>query len=278
MKPLHFSSPVHLSLALASALVLGGGTVSPATAHSCVTPPGGLVSWWPLDGNYRDLVGRNTARPVGHPRFVVGKVLQALRFDGINDFVSMGNPRTLQFSGKPFSVELWARLKSHVAPPGSNNLTCFGEGGSCDFDLVSKMVPADVAPVNSDGWRLVKQQDNRFWFCFGGVDGDNGCTPDHSNTVRSETVVVAGRWYHVAGVRSIGSIKIYVNGILESTKPAPTMTTDTDTASFGLGRYIPENVFYGALDEISVYRRALSAKEVASIFKAGKAGKCKPRH
>jgi hypothetical protein len=170
-----------------------------------------------------------------------------------------------------------AKLTSNIAPPDSDNLPCFGEDGACDFDLVSKMLRADIAPVNSDGWRLVQRRDNRFWFCFGGLDGDNGCTPDHPNTVRSVTIVEPGIWYHVAGVRSSSSIKIYVNGVLEGAKPSPTMTTDTDTASFLLGRYIPENVFYGSIDEVSVYNRPLSAKEVASIFKAGKTGKCKPK-
>jgi Concanavalin A-like lectin/glucanases superfamily len=268
MKPLHLSPAACLSLALVSALVVGAGIVGPATARPCVTPPNGLVSWWALDKNFKDLVGTNVGRPIGRPQFRVGKVRHALRFDEINDFVTMGNPPSLRFSGREFSVELWAKLTSNIAPPDSDNLTCFGEEGACDFDLVSKMLRSDVAPTNSDGWRLLKQQDNRFWFCFGGVDGDNGCTPDHPNTVRSETVVVPDLWYHVAGVRSSSSIKIYVNRVLESTKPAPTMTTDTDTARFLLGRYIPENVFYGTIDEVSVYKRALSAREIASIFRA----------
>lgn len=32
----------------------------------------------------------------------------------------------------------------------------------------------------------------------------------------------------------------------------------------------------GELDEVSIYNRALSPQEIAAIFAAGQAGKCKP--
>jgi hypothetical protein len=37
-----------------------------------------------------------------------------------------------------------------------------------------------------------------------------------------------------------------------------------------------ERRMHGQLDEVSVYNRVLAPQEIAAIFNAGKAGKCKP--
>jgi hypothetical protein len=34
------------------------------TAIACAPPPSGLVSWWPGDGNYNDIIGRNSDNPI----------------------------------------------------------------------------------------------------------------------------------------------------------------------------------------------------------------------
>ena len=77
-----------------------------------------------------------------------------------------------------------------------------------------------IAGENADGWRLIKQHDNRFWFCFG--NGSNGCNVGAPTTVISVTTATTDRWYqHVAGVKFGTTISIYVNGILEGSTLMP---------------------------------------------------------
>ena len=48
----------------------------------CVSPPLGLVSWWPGDRNLNDIVGTNNGTLTGSTTFLSGEVGPAFSFDG----------------------------------------------------------------------------------------------------------------------------------------------------------------------------------------------------
>ncbi len=81
-------------------------------------------------------------------------------------------------------------------PSASHTMEIIGKGGNnSDFDL-----QADT--------------DNRFRFYVAG-----------GNQVASTTVIQAGVWYHVAGSwDATGGLRIYVNGMLESTNNVQNLT------------------------------------------------------
>jgi hypothetical protein len=191
---------------------------------------------------------------------------QALSLDGLDDFVTVGNPANLHLSTSDFTVDAWVNFDSLVFPPGSSSGPCFGPG--CDMSIINKM---DTGGPNGDGWRLAKESDNRFWFCLGSPA--NGCDAPTSTTVVSTTIASPGVWYHVAGVKSSQAISIYVNGFLEASKPLPSFV-DTDSADVLIGHYIA-SLMYGRLDEVEIFNRALSSSEIQAIYNAGSAGKCK---
>lgn len=129
--------------------------------------------------------------------------------------------------------------------------------------------------VNTDGWRLLKQSDNRFWFCFGGGAGGNRCW-DSVFTLFSTTVATTGRWFHVAVVKQDDRFSIYINGYLEDSRSPVPSFFDTNAASLRLGFYFLEGSYFnGMIDEAEVFNRALSASEIQAIYNAGSAGKCK---
>ena len=115
------------------------------TAPSISNP----VSWWPGEGSADDIVGRNHGVLQNGAAFAAGKVGQAFSLDGIDDYVDLGNSATLHVSGGDFTIEAWVRFDTLTS----------------DMSILDKMSPA---LVNSDGWRLLKQADNRVWFCLGG--------------------------------------------------------------------------------------------------------------
>ena len=75
------------------------------------------------------------------------------------------------------------------------------------------------------------------------------------------------------------TLKLYVDGVLVGTSLDPTTgALDANVTDF-IGRRFPcpgTNTFNGLIDELSVYNRALTDAEIAAIFAAGSAGKCKP--
>lgn len=238
-----------------------------AAAQSCTPPPPGMVGWWPGDGNANDIVGSSNGTLQGGAGFGAGEVGQAFLLDGINGYVDLGNSPAIQVSGGDFTVDAWVNFSSLTNSSGP----CFGPG--CDESIVDKMA-AGFGPPNANGWRLLKQSDNHFWFCLGGGNV-NAC-----GGVHSDTVAVPNTWYHVAAVKTNDAygfqmLTIYVNGVAEASTPQSGFA-DSNVANLRIGSYIQEGAFLsGSVDEVELFNRALSPTEILSIYNAGHAGKCK---
>ena len=89
--------------------------------------------------------------------------------------------------------------------------------------------------------------------------------------------MTTGVWYHVAAVRGSNSMQLYVNGQLEG-QGAVSFAQDYGTLPlyFGTsGQGSWDHKLNGMLDEVSLYNRALASSEVAAIYAAGAAGKCR---
>jgi parallel beta-helix repeat protein len=221
---------------------------------ACVEPPAGMVAWLPGNGDATDIAGSNDGTLVGGATFAAGKVGQAFSLDGIDDAVDLGNDASLHVSAGDFTVDAWVRFDSL----------------SGDMSIVDKMSgPA----INRDGWRFVKQADNRIWFCFG--QGTlNGCFNGAATTAIGTTVVTAGVWYHVAAVKTATSISVYVNGVLEGSSSGAG-AVDTHQAPVTVGAYPAQGArLDGLVDEVEIFDRALTADEIAAIHAAGADGKC----
>ncbi|MGH8064309.1 MAG: LamG domain-containing protein [Candidatus Entotheonellia bacterium] len=97
----------------------------------------------------------------------------------------------------------------------------------------------------------------------------------------SGTSFADGQWYHVAVVYTAGNFKAYVNGqvvddfsftqgALDGGQLVRLGKHNDDVATYGTERF-----FKGLLDEVAIYNRALAAEEIAAVYNAGSAGKCK---
>jgi N-acetylneuraminic acid mutarotase len=235
-------------------------------ALECVLPPSGMVSWWPSDGNANDIIGSNNGTLMNGATFAPGRVSQAFSMNGIDQFVDAGNDPSLQVSSGDFTVDAWVRFSALTHPPGVNG----GGAPQGDMSIVDKM---SAGGVNADGWRLIKQDDNRFWFCFGG--GVNHCV-DPAFTVFSTTPAVTGTWFHVAAVKTSTSFAIYVNGALQDSRSPVPLFLDTNSANLRIGSNAHDGAYLnGLVDEVEVFNRALTSAEILAIFNAGSAGKCK---
>jgi hypothetical protein len=238
-----------------------------AGAEVCVDPPVGLVGWWPAEGNADDAAGGGHATLMGGATFAPGKAGQAFFLNGIDAFVNAGNGPTLHVSEGDFTVEAWVLFNALSHPPGANR----DDTPPGDVSIVDKM---STRGINADGWRLLKQDDNRFWFCLGGGIGNLCMQP--AFTLFSATVATTGVWYHLAAVKSATGFALYVDGRLEDSRwPLPSFM-DLHVGELRIGANAIEGAYLnGLIDEVSLYDRALSATDIQAIVLAGAGGKCK---
>ena len=229
---------------------------------SCFPPPAGLVGWWPGEGNANDIQGTNNGiLQGGATASAIGVVGQTLGFDGTNSFVQIPNNAALQPAN--LTIEAWVRF---------NSLDSAGSGGAPAGDqyIVFKQ---NAQTWNFEGFDLSKTRvtgGDVFRFLVTSASAQ-------SVEIHSATMVTTGVWYHVAAVRGSNYTQIYVNGNLER------QTNVTFAQSYGSlplyfgtsGQSYWDRKFKGLLDEVSLYNRALSSNEVAAIYAAGAAGKCK---
>ena len=86
----------------------------------------------------------------------------------------------------------------------------------------------------------------------------------------STTIVNDGRWHQIVGVyQAGGSTLLYVDGApVEATTPSyPILGSPAALLIGGLQfEGVPQGLFTGWLDEIRIYRRALSAQEIDALF------------
>jgi hypothetical protein len=236
-------------------------------AQDCVPGPAGLVGWWPGDGNAFDIAGTNNGiLEGGATASAAGVIGQAFHFDGTNAFVQI--PDSPVFHPTNLTVEYWVRFAS---------LDSQGSGGSPPGDqyVVFKQ---NSLTNNFEGFDLRKiRVDGTDVFKFAVSSTNSAGTVETAELHATSLVVTTGVWYHVAGVRGSNYIQIYVDGQLEGqTNVSFPQNYGALPLYFGTsGEAYWDHKLNGVLDEVSLYTRALASNEVAAIYAAGAAGKCK---
>ena len=249
----------------------GAGTSGSTSGEpiDCTPTPPGIVAWWRGDGDMTDSIGDAAADAIGGLEAKApGYVEEAFHFDGLDDALAID---AVLFATPiaSFTVEAWVRLDA-LEQPRPTDATVLG-----DMEIVGQMAAGSTP--NADGWRLFKQTDaDELWFCVGALD--NGCRPDAANTVRTGTTTVE-TWLHVAAVRQGDRIAIHLDGELvdESTLVDP---IDSSTAPLSIGASTAEvaavftSFYFGTIDELALYNRALAADELAALA-SSTGGKCR---
>ena len=94
----------------------------------------------------------------------------------------------------------------------------------------------------------------------------------------TKTVIADNTWYHLAFVfdgkaTGTGKLKLYVNGVLESSTTHPATAVDKSTAPLWVGELDAARGFAwdGVIDEVGVWNIALTAAEVTQVMNEGKA-------
>jgi TolB protein len=209
---------------------------TPAPTAKRPDPAGGLVAHFDFDDtshSVRSKVGNLTATLRGPVR-AAGKVGGAIRFDGLDDVVEFGDPEALRLAGA-ISVELWVRPD---ATPQSGEPLLIGKG--------------------TESWGLTYYTDGHVWFYIS----------SGGNQIRAP--IVTKEWSHVAATFDGKELRLYVNGQLKDSRESKYATIVHSGIVRGGVDNLKQTHFAGLIDEIRIYRRALSAEEVRAAFDAVK--------
>lgn len=125
------------------------------------------------------------------------------------------------------------------------------------------------------GWIFSRGRDNGLGpysdhLGLGGISGNTGhlifLHGDDMKTVSAgKTEIPRWQWQHVVFVREKESVRVYLNGKLEiETKAGANFPTSFDRLFLG-GRSDNSNNWEGRLDEIAVYKRALTMQEIEKL-------------
>jgi len=216
----------------------------------------GLVGMWSFNGpdmsgaTAYDRSGQgNNGTLTNGPTPAIGKVGQALKFDGVDDYVNVGDPASgnLDFGTGGFSVSVWVISRGY-ANIGSSMNTIIGK-----------------QQVTSTGWGIYINADNKARF--------NVLGAGLPNSAISNSAINNGQWHQIVGVRQDnGSVKIYVDGVYNADG-----TATTNSVSNALPLYIGNDnysgsarVFSGFIDEVRVYNRALTEAEIKRLYNMGR--------
>jgi hypothetical protein len=107
-----------------------------------------------------------------------------------------------------------------------------------------------VVAQHSDSWELLRYENNdTIGF---GIKGDVGTAFSTSQSVSD------GKWHHVVGVFDRNTVKLYIDGTLETTNPAGATQIPMGSGKIRIGSTNPWDIAYtGLIDEVRIYDAAV---------------------
>ena len=228
----------------------------------------GLLARWHFDEGLGNQIfdtsgnGNNGTLHVGSGDTVGGKWVEgvkgsAIEFDGENDYIEIGDLDSDFDFDSAFTLSVWARAESLDDFSYENSSAIIGKGRD------SILGPGTEWP----NWNLyaVYPWESGMWFSYAEQEGFTD-----SNELMNEQ-----EWYHftITWNGDSTALEMYINGVLEdSSDPYHAQTHDsTDPVYIGCGTYdggIPNWHFNGTIDEVNIWNRALSPREIRAYYRS----------
>ena len=217
-----------------------------ATPNPDVT--NGLVGWWKLNGDTNSATGvyNGTAVNAAPTTGQNGLPNNAYSFNGTNAYISIPAGFS-DFSGG-MTISVWAQ------PTASNNFARFIDFGN-------------------------GQHDNNILFTRVGttanieLDVVNGTNASYLTSITSTTnPIVNSQWkLYTVTIGASGTATLYANGVSIKTGSGASLPLNVTRSSNYIGRsnWASDAYYAGALDDLRIYNRALSASEVSQLFNGG---------
>ena len=246
-----------LALAIVSLLMLPSLTSAQKYAND-----DSLILYLPFDEGEGDTAFDRTklgnhGKLEGGPQWVPGKHGKALEFDGDDDVVIIEtkDSEELQLHESEGTAECWFLMK--------------GEGISTSPRLIAKeSITNDHCDCDSlrGGFALKFRRHGKFNIQLSVEKGSR-----KNNDPNPDAGVDNDVWYHAAGTWEEGEHRVYLNGKLvfedKGNEALPLKDVDNDLRIGGT--FAGLRNFQGIIDEVRVWNRVLSVKEISDNMKLG---------
>jgi len=212
--------------------------------YAADAPEKGLIAYWSFDegsGNVaKDTSGKGHNGKIYGAKYEKGKMGYCLSFDGVDNFVSVPD-----FADAPcteITILVWQKVDE---PRQQSTLSNFPDDYT---DRINFHIP----------W-----SDETVYWDFGNIT-----TAGRLSYIPAQPII--GTWQHFAFVASESEdyMKIYRNGVEEASKDGMTPYSGTLRGIY-IGNLDGANFFSGKIDEIKIYNRALSGKEIKAQYDIG---------
>ena len=243
---------------IAALYIDGAGTANTSSAllTEGTSLANGLVGLWTFDGptisgtTVDDLSGNGSNGTNNGATPTIGKLGQALSFDGSSSYIDLGNDSAIKVP-LPITVSAWVKVSN--------------------LDGYYNVLATDGAASLYAGVNMLVNQGGTIEIDYGD-DGSPG--PGSRRTLDSTAAITANQWYHIVGViRGPTDMSIYINGVDAGGSYSGTGGAIAYTSNSGEinGDYWDNTFLPGDIDDVRVYNRALSASEVWQLYNVGAA-------
>jgi len=253
----------------------------------------GLVSYWTFDlhnikdGIAEDIWGENDATIMGNPEIVGGRVKQALKFDGIKDYVNL---TTLDDFGAKLgssTIEVW--IKTDYKDTWTTlfktiNRNCRNSGIMIwGIDINRRMANLEEFKQDPFGARIIFAEDFIQLYSASFFKNKGGC---RLSFLRGEFPISDGEWHHLVyttkpvdgnGVEETERA-LFIDGTLNRISPfvpiGPKVQHKyvpfSEPVYLGAGnnRGKAEGFFNGIIDEVRIYDRPLTEAEIKHNYES----------
>ena len=230
----------------------GISEITVATDAEINTGEPGMVAWYKFDGNANDATayanhgsigGNPTFESVTHPN---GTGNQAIKFDGAQDSVLV--PNAVQLISDYTTIGFWIRPDA---------MTADAEAYVIDFGHWDQRCKISLPQHQKIVWTTNSHN----------AVSDNFI---HDMDCGDGNELVVGFWWYVTMVHDGVNDIIYVNGEEVKNLPAAGELNST-SRPMGIGNNAVDGgqYFTGAMDEVKIYNRALTADEVGLLYDNG---------
>jgi len=213
-------------------------TIGSSSSDNEVT--NGLIGWWKLNGNTAPSIGTVTGTLMGPPTLTTGQNTSpnsAYNFSGSTAFIALtGTEDTLPAKDAPRSLCAWAKPSSVAT--GLRYIAAYGSSSNDKGALI-------------------------------GMNGTSAIAGSMGTNATVTSVWAVNIWHHICiTFNGSSSTVLYIDGTSRSTT---SQTWDTDVSDLYIGRNSggTANQWLGAIDDVRIYNRAISAAEALSLFNQG---------
>jgi len=167
--------------------------------------------------------------PLGH---------SALSFDGSNDYVDCGNDESLNIADA-ITIEAWVK-------PQFNSQN-------------RRILIKTIGTGSLYAYSIAVRTTGKFIFFIGATNGTY-------RIVEGTTTYSSNNWYHVVATYDGAQLKLYVNSEMDNTPTNVSTNIITTDGILDIGGGTGLECWKGLIDEVRIYNRALSAKEIKEQY------------